>query len=229
MSTILQDFHDLFCQLETAVIAPFQCIPLCRQWNSAPSQRVLCQIIGYLSPPLCLMSQVPLPVFQALKAFHLAAMAFSTYSFHHQVSQCQQWGWIVPLTTSVVLSRPVLMLFQISSVAATPADALTCKLKTSWKWLLVWGSFSFQTLRQWVNLGLDFSGTSILMSHTRSWCCRATSLPGITFTSLTGLLMVLQKKMVYLYGYVSWLVRDEMAVTFLETCSQEACWMLRHL
>ena len=124
-------------------------------------------------------------------------MAFSTYSFHHQVSQRQQWGWIVPHTTSVVLSTPVLMLLQISSVAASasPADALTCKLKTTWKWLLVWGSFSFQTLRQWVNLGLDFGGTSILMSHTRSWCCRATSSPGITFTSLTGLLMVLQKKM----------------------------------
>ena len=50
---------------------------------------------------------------------------------------------------------------------------LTCKLKTSWKWLLVWGSLSFQTLRRGMNLHLDFGGTSILMSRTRSWCCRA--------------------------------------------------------
>ena len=69
------------------------------------------------------------------------------------------------------------------------------KLKTSWKWLLVWGSLSFQTLRQGVNLRLDFGGTSILMSHTRSWCCRATSSPGITFTSVSSLRMVLRKRM----------------------------------
>ena len=89
------------------------------------------------------------------------------------------------------------MLFQISSVApsATPADVLTCKLKTSWKWLLVWGSLSFQTLRRGVNLRLDFGGTSIHMSHTRSWCCRATSSPGITFTSVTSLRMVLRKRL----------------------------------
>ena len=64
------------------------------------------------------------------------------------------------------------MLFQISSVAAsaTPADALTCKSKTSWKWLLVWGFISFQTLRREVNLRLDFGGTSILMLHTKSSC-----------------------------------------------------------
>ena len=31
---------------------------------------------------------VPLPVFQALKALHLAAVAFSTCSFNHQVPQC---------------------------------------------------------------------------------------------------------------------------------------------
>ena len=115
---------------------------------------------------------------QALKAFHWSAMAFSMCSFHHQVIRCQRCGRVVPHTSSVVLSSPVLMLFQISSVApsATPADVLTCKLKT-WKWLLVWGSLSFQTLRWGVNLRLDFGGTSILMLHTRSWCCRATSLP----------------------------------------------------
>ena len=46
-----------------------------------------------------------------------------------------------------------------------------------------------------VNLRLDFGGTSILMLHTRSWCCRATSSPGITFTSVTSLRMVLRKRM----------------------------------
>ena len=128
-------------------------------------------------------------------------MVFFTCSFHHQVSWCQWWGRVVPHTSSVVLSSPVLMLFQISSVvpSATPADMLTCKLKTSWKWLLIWGSLSFQTLRWGVNLRLDFGGTSILMSHTRSWCCRATFLPGITFTSVTSLRMVLRKRMKSIY------------------------------
>ena len=46
-----------------------------------------------------------------------------------------------------------------------------------------------------MNLGLDFGGTSILMLHTSSWCCRATSSPGITFTSVTSLRMVLRKRM----------------------------------
>ena len=45
------------------------------------------------------------------------------------------------------------------------------------------------------NLHLDFGGTSILMLHTRSRCCRATLSPGITFTSVTSLRMVLQKRM----------------------------------
>ena len=33
------------------------------------------------------------------------------------------------------------------------------------------------------------------MLHTSSWCCRATSSPGITFTSVTSLRMVLRKRM----------------------------------
>ena len=129
-------------------------------------------------------------------------------------------GRDVPHTSSVVLSNPVLMLFQRSSVApsATFADVLTCK---TWKWLLIWGSLNFQILRWGVNLRLDFGGTSILMSHTRSWCCRATSSPGITFTSVTSLSMVLQKRM-NVCGYVSWLVHDEIAVTFLEQVFQRS-------
>ena len=46
-----------------------------------------------------------------------------------------------------------------------------------------------------MNLRLDFGGTPILMSHTRSQCCRTTSSPGITFTSVTSLRMVLWKRM----------------------------------
>ena len=44
--------------------------------------------------------------------------------------RCQRYDRVVPHTSSVVLTSPVLMLFQISSVApsATPADVLTCKL-----------------------------------------------------------------------------------------------------
>ena len=148
-------------------------------------------------------------------------MTFSTCSFQHQVSRRQRWGRLV-LHTSAVLSSSVLMLFQISSVdaSATPADMLTCKLKSSWNWLLVWGSLNFQTLRRGLNLRLDFSGTSILMSHTRSWCCRATSSPEITFTSLCDKFAhgPREKDEVYLRGYVSRLVRNEMAVTFLEIC-----------
>ena len=128
---------------------------------------------------------VPLPVFQALKAFPMAAMAFSSCSLHHQVSRYQWLGWVVS-HSSVVLNCPILMLLQISSVAAsaTPADALTSELKT-WKLLLVWGPLSFQTFRRGVNLRLDFGGTSILILHTRSRRCKATSSPGITFTSVT--------------------------------------------
>ena len=37
-----------------------------------------------------------------------------------------------------------------------------------------------------------------------------------------------EKEDVYLRGYVSRLVCDKMAVAFLETCSQEAGWMLGH-
>ena len=41
-----KDFHNLLCQLETAVISPLHCILLTleegRQWNSALSQRVPC-------------------------------------------------------------------------------------------------------------------------------------------------------------------------------------------
>ena len=66
--------------------------------------------------------------------------AWQQWPFPHAHSAtrfpCQWWSRVVPHTSSVVLSRPVLLLFQISSVAAsaTPADALMCKLKTSWKW-----------------------------------------------------------------------------------------------
>ena len=47
-------------------------------------------------------------------------------------------------------------------------------------------------------------------------CCRATSSTGITFTSVTSLHMVLWKRIVYLHGYVSRLVRDELASLFLK-------------
>ena len=140
---------------------------------------------------------VPLPVFHALKACRLAVMTSPTCSVHLQVSWRQQWNFAVPHTSSVVLRRPVLRLFHISSVAASgpPADALTCNLKTSWKWFLLWGSISFQTFRRGLNLPLGFGATSNLMTHTRSWCRKATSSPGITFTSVTSLHIALGKRM----------------------------------
>ena len=66
-----------------------------------------------------------------------------------------------------------------------------------------------------MNLSLDFGGTSILISHTRSRCCRVTSSPGITFTFVHG---PLEKGEVYLHGYLSRLVINDMAVMFLGTC-----------
>ena len=74
-----------------------------------------------------------------------------------------------------------------------------------------------------MNLHLGFGGTSILMSHTRSSRCRATSSPGITFTSVTSLRMVLWKRMksicVAMFPDLQCTCMcDEMAVTFLETC-----------
>ena len=69
-------------------------------------------------------------------------MAFSTCSFHHQVSRPQRCGRVVPHTSSVVLSSPFLMLFQISSVV----PSATVYLSVSWS-LSVW--LCFQTCMWW--------------------------------------------------------------------------------
>ena len=53
--------------------------------------------------------------------------------------------------------------------------------------------FKLPNFKAWGELALGFGGTPILMWHTRSWCCRATSLPRITFTSVKSLNMVLWK------------------------------------
>ena len=73
-----------------------------------------------------------------------------------------------------------------------------------------------------MNLHLDFGGTSILILHTRSRWCKATSWPGITFTSVTVSFRKwmhgpMEKDEVYLHGYLSRLVFDEMDVMFLGT------------
>ena len=116
---------------------------------------------------------VPSPVFHALKAFCKVAVAFSTCSFH-QVSQCHRWGRVMPHTSTVVLSRPVLMLFQISSVVVSAT--LKCKLRTSWKWLLIWGSLIFQTWRRGVKLRLD------LVAHQSSCAYKKLILQGYFLT-----------------------------------------------
>ena len=137
---------------------------------------------------------VHLPAFHALKAWCLAVMASSTSLFHHQVSRRHRWGFVVPHTSSVVFSKPVLSFAQISSVvvSATVSTAGTCALKTSWNRLHVWGSLSFHTFGCGVNLRLIWGGISIIMLHTMSWCWRATSSPGITFTSITSLRRLFQ-------------------------------------
>ena len=135
---------------------------------------------------------VRLPVFQALKAFCLAAMAFFTCSFHHQFSRRQWWGRVVPHTSSVVLSRPVLMLFQISSVAASATPALTCELRTPWKWLLVWGSLSFQTLRS------GWTCAWVLVAHLSS--CRIQEADVAGLLPRRGSVLLLWQ----VYGWSCW-------------------------
>ena len=78
-------------------------------------------------------------------------------------------------------------------------------------------------------LRLDFVGMLILMSHTRSWCCRATSLPGITFTSVTSLCMVLQKriKSICMADFPTCMWWDGCHISW-NMCSQEAGQMLGH-
>ena len=84
-------------------------------------------------------ARVHLPAFHALKAWRLAVMASSTSLIHHQVSRRDRWGFVVPHTSSVVFSKPVLSFAQISSVvvAASVSTAGTCALKTSWNRLHV--------------------------------------------------------------------------------------------
>ena len=146
------------------------------------------------------LALVPLPVFQALKAFPLAAMAFSTCSFHHQVSRRQWLDAVVPYT-SLVLTPHLCWAGQSLCYSWYPQWQHQLQLQThlhvSWRPVnnYSWWSLSFQTLRWGMNLCLYFGRTSILISLTRSWCCRVSSLPGITFTSVTSLCMVLSKVM----------------------------------
>ena len=55
-------------------------------------------------------ARMHLPAFHALKAWRLAVMVSSTSLFHHQVSRHHRWGFVVPHTSSVVFSKPVLVL-----------------------------------------------------------------------------------------------------------------------
>ena len=105
----LQDFHDLLCHLQTTLVSPFPCIPL--TFVEADSE-ILLQVREYLAIVIdcsCKVTDlrgalviglamhlaasydalVPLPVFQALKAFPLLAIAFPTCSLPHQVSRRQ--------------------------------------------------------------------------------------------------------------------------------------------
>ena len=76
---------------------------------------------------------------------------------------------------------------QISSVvvATSVSTSGTCALKNSWNQLHVCHCLSISEL--WVNLHLIWGDISIIMSHTRSWCCRALFSPGITFTFITSM------------------------------------------
>ena len=106
----------------------------------------------------------------------------------------------VPHTSSVVLSSPV---FDVVPDILSGPISYTCRcahmqvedLLEMTACLRDFKLPNFEAGGGGVNLHLDFGGTSILMSHTRSCCCRATSSPGITFTSVTSLCMVLRKRM----------------------------------
>ena len=77
-----------------------------------------------------------------------------------------------------------------------------------------------------MNLRLDFRGTSILMSHTKKLMLQSYFLTRDHFYICDKFVHEpTEKDEVYPHGYVSRLVCD-MAVTFLETCSQEAGQML---
>ena len=115
----------------------------------------------------------PLPDFQALKAFRLEAMAFST--FHSTTRFHDAWGRVEPHTSSVVLRSR----FDVVPDTLSGPISYTCRRAhmqvEDLLEMIACLRVSFQTLRPGVNLRLDFGGTSILMSHTctGSWCCRA--------------------------------------------------------
>ena len=135
---------------------------------------------------------VPLPVLQALKAFPLQwpfPRAHSTTRFH----DANDWAALCHTPhlcwadQSLCCSRYPQWQHQLHLQTHLHASRRPGNI---WSW---W-SLSFQTLRRGMNLRLDFGGTSILIWLTRSWYCRVTSSPGITFTSVISLCMVLWKR-----------------------------------
>ena len=93
-------------------------------------------------------------------------MASSTSLFHHQVSRRHRWGFVVPHTSSVVFSNPVLSFAQISSVvvAASVSTAGTCALKTY--------SHFFLSLAQVKELlRTQLHNFSIYFINVWSFCC----------------------------------------------------------
>ena len=146
-------------------------------------------------------------------------MAFSTCSFHHQVSWCQRRGRIVPHTSSIVLSRPVLMLFQISSVIS-----YTCRCTHMWieDLLEMFASlrvFKLSNFKARGELALGFRWHISPHVAYKRLMLQGYFLARDHFYICDKFAHGLQKKdEVCLCGHVSRLVRDEMAVTFLETC-----------
>ena len=139
---------------------------------------------------------VPLPVFQALKAFSLAAMAFSAYSFHHQVSRLR----VRPSCAIHLLSCLELASLDVVPDILNGSISYSCRctdlsVEDLLEMIACLRIVKLPNLRRGMNLRLDCGGRSVLMSHSRSWCCRAASLPGITVTSVTSLRMVLRKRM----------------------------------
>ena len=163
---------------------------------------------------------VPLPVFHALKAFPLAAMAFSTSSFHHQVSQSLTLG---PSCATQLLSCLEQACLDVVPDILSGSISYTCRsthmqvedLLEMTDHLRVFKLPNFKK-RGELMLGFGWHINSQvaykkLMLHgffrTRDHvhiCDKFAHDP-------------MENDEVYLHGCISQLVRDEMAVTFLET------------
>ena len=156
-----------------------------------------------------------LPAYQALKAFRLAAMDFSTCSFHYQVSRCQRCGRVAPHTSCLeqysldvpdILSGPISYTYWYAHMQVEDREMIAClrffklpnfeargELKRGFWWHIN-PHVAYKKLMLW--------SYCLARDHLHLWQVCAWSYI---------------KRWSHLCGYISPLVRVEMAVTFLQT------------